>query len=286
MQLDPYMVECDVYDPYSLGEKRVSIPMYLPHELFASTWAAGCFETLFCGGDGEVEKFWDSVKGSEWAQHHPAYLNPDLLKWTIPVRWHGDDAAMKSLQNTKLCIVSLHGELCRLPSIQSRLLSFVVKDKSLVTGTTLRQLFEVFAWSLGIAFGKYWPRADHRGMPFQVAHGSNPGAERHRRQGTLIAGPWRFAFVGALGDMAWHDKVYQPVLNSWRYNFCCFRCCASKVLPQLAYMDFSQDLQQLKTQNTGATVPGPILPRWEVHGKFPYMAASLYPLQHSSPPIF
>ena len=50
---------------------------------------------------------------------------------------------------------------------------------------------------------------------------------------------YRFANVGSLGDKAGHDKHYNPILNSWSRNFCCFRCAASKVFDHLNYLDFS-----------------------------------------------
>ncbi len=105
------------------------MPIYLPHEVFAAAHEAGCFPQVF----GETfGKFWDVVRDSTWGQDHPAFEREPLLKWTVPMRMHGDDAVMKSLQNQKLVIVSFHSEMSRRSTLQSRLLCFAVRDKYLV----------------------------------------------------------------------------------------------------------------------------------------------------------
>lgn len=133
--LDPYIVDVDLWDPYTLSAQPSKLPIFLPHELFAATYEAGCFTEVM---GANFRAFWDCVRGSTWGREHPAFENESLLSWTCPVRMHGDDAVMKSLQNQKLNIVSFHGEMCRRPALQSRLLSFAVRDKKLVQGKTLR----------------------------------------------------------------------------------------------------------------------------------------------------
>ena len=133
LHLDPYYVDVDVWDPYTLGETSRKIPIFLPHELLATVYESGAGDAVFGITDPKaIDTFWHSVRSSTWGKEHPAFELPQLLPWTIPIRVHGDDAVMKSLVNTKLIIVSLHAELCRLPSIKSRLLSFVLKDKQMV----------------------------------------------------------------------------------------------------------------------------------------------------------
>ena len=145
---------------------------------------------------------------------------------------------MKSLQNRKLIIVSIHAEMCTLPSMQSRLLSFAIRDK-LLGPRALNKLLGVLAWSMNVAFGRKWPSRDHKGDPLPAASGRQPGAHRYRTRSSPLAGPYRFAYVGSLGDQDWHDMVYKPLLNSWRHNFCCFRCSASRVFRALHFLDFS-----------------------------------------------
>lgn len=185
--VDPYWVETVVWDPYSLGETPMNIPVYLPHELINAVYDYGAFDHLFRGeSPSDVGHFWESVQRAPWFHRHPACQTPDLLPWTIPVRFHGDDAAFKSLQNTKLLIFSLHGELCRLPSVQSRLLCWVIKDRMVVPGKTLVPLLSVMKWSLNLALQKYWPSVDHLGRPLQPASGKQPGARRYQRRGSRI----------------------------------------------------------------------------------------------------
>ena len=182
VQLDPYYVEVDVADVYTQGSKTEQFPVYLPHELFAAVHQSGCSEQVFGTKPGE---FWACVRGSEWARVHPVFENESMLKWTYPVRMHGDDAAMKCLQNQKLVIL-------------------------LIAGNTLQQLFVVIAWSMNVAFAGRWPATDHRGEPLSELYGRKDGAHRYAMRTTPpLAGPYRFAFTGALGDQACH-------VISWR----------------------------------------------------------------------
>ena len=206
VQLDPYYVEVDVADVYTQGSKTEQFPVYLPHELFAAVHQSGCSEQVF---GTKPEEFWDCVRGSEWARMHPVFENESMLKWTYPVRMHGDDAAMKSLQNQKLVIVSFHSALSTLSSLKSRLLSFAIRDKLLIASKTLQQLFVVIAWSMNVAFAGRWPTTDHLGEPLPELYGRKVGAHRYAMRTTPLAGPYRFAFTGALGDQAWH-------VISWR----------------------------------------------------------------------
>ena len=209
VQLDLYYVEVDVADVYTQGSKTEQFPVYLPLELFAVVHRSGCYEQVF---GTKTEEFWDCVRGSEWARVHPVFENESMLKWTYPVRMHGDDAAMRSLQNQKLVIVSFHSALSTLSSLKSRLLSFAIRDKLLIARKTLQQLFVVIAWAMNVVFAGRWPTTDHLGEPLPELYGRKVGAHRYAMRTTPLAGPYRFAFTGALGDQDWHDKVYYPVL--------------------------------------------------------------------------
>ena len=48
IELDPYYVELDIHNPYTLETRPEKIPMFLPHELLGAVWQAGCF-TQLCG---------------------------------------------------------------------------------------------------------------------------------------------------------------------------------------------------------------------------------------------
>ena len=103
------------------------------------------------------------MSGAEWAQQHPATQYPGLLRWTTPVRAHGDDASFKSLLSRKLNIVSLHAELSDLNTLLSRLACFVVLDDYLITERTLNHLYAPWPWSWRHALDNTMPSDNHMG---------------------------------------------------------------------------------------------------------------------------
>ena len=90
---------------------------------------------------------------------------------------------------------------------------------------------KVWAWSFACLLSGTYPSADADGKPFP------PGSRRFKLAGHAIAGSWRFAFAGALGDWSWHAKLFYPVLHGASHNFLCFRCCASRKLRRLRHQD-------------------------------------------------
>jgi hypothetical protein len=52
-----------------------------------------------------------------------------------------------------------------------------------------------------------------------------------------LAGPYRFAFAGALGDWSFHSKFYYPHFHGSSHNFLCHRDMASRVLEEFRFQD-------------------------------------------------
>ena len=163
------------------------------------------------------------------------------LPFCIPIRHHGDDVALKSLGAAKLCVVSLHGELCTLDCLSSRLLSFVLYDDLLIPNKTFPQIMAAWAWSWKCAIEGCYPVCDHAGKPFEDVRPGMPGAMRFANRGKTIGGPYTFAYAGGLGDWVFHVKLYAPFFNSHKHNFICTRDLASKVLPDFLYHNFTPE---------------------------------------------
>ena len=87
----------------------------------------------------------------------------NLVQFSVPIRFHGDDASIKSLRATKLLIASLHGEFGPRDSLFSRMLSFYIEDDLLIPGRSLPEIMEAWVWSWKVAFDGVHPAVDHAG---------------------------------------------------------------------------------------------------------------------------
>ena len=173
---------------------------------------------------------WAMTKNAEWAADHPCHTSHGhLAHLFIPLRYHGDDASIKSMTGRKLFILSIHGEFGPLDAAFSRLLSIVLYDDRLVKGRTIPELMRVWRWSWDALFTGTHPVRDHAGNPWPV------DSERFRLGGTPLAGGWRFIFSGSLGDWSFHSKLYYPEMHGSSHNFLCHRCNAARHLWRLRF---------------------------------------------------
>ena len=197
------------------------------------------------------QRYWQHCPGAVWAADHPAYHAPYLLPYTIPVRFHGDDVAYKTLGKGKLLVMSLHGAMCPYDSLTSRLISVVMWDHMIIPQDTLKPILEVWAWSWRCAFHGVWPDCDHNGHAFT----DRPESLRILNRGKPLAGAFRFAFAGALGDWVFHAKIGYPWFNGHSCNFMCHRDLASSVIPSLRYEDASMTAGWRRTVAPRASPP-------------------------------
>ncbi len=189
---------------------------------------------------------WEIVKDAPWAARHPCFTSHEKLRqWIIPLRFHGDDASIKTIHGRKLCIISFHSEFASMDAATSRMLSWVCYDDYLIPGVTLPQFTSILRWSFDCLLSGVYPSHDHRGNLFPTE------SHRSRLAKTLIAGGLRFAFQGSLGDWSWHSKLYYPLLHGSSHNFICGRDCAARhMLFATRYQDIGPDAGRSEIRST------------------------------------
>ena len=82
-----------------------------------------------------------------------------------------------------------------------------------------------------------------RGRKIWVGSQGNAWPEGSRRfllAGRSIAGSFRFACGGFLGDWAWHSKFFFPEVHGSSHGYICHRCCASRYRWRLRFQDRSR----------------------------------------------
>jgi hypothetical protein len=202
------------------------------HRHTFATWRSEC--TDGCIGDAPhlLAYHWHHASRGEWTATHPAYgSHSHLAPYLIPIRWHGDDASVKSLNGRKMFILSLHSEFAVGDPLLSRLVSTIIYDDWIIKNRTIHQLMCVWHWSWQAMLSGVYPSVDHFGEPW------DPTSRRAKLAGTTIAGGWKFCFGGATGDWSYHTKFWGPHLHGSSHNYICSRCCASRTLTRLRFQD-------------------------------------------------
>ena len=242
--LEAYTANFTMKDAEKLNNVVSALPVLLPHEIMGALFLCGwhVFSAVLLGGVTEdlaevlLDFHWSMVANAPWAQRHPCFTSHrHLRRWTVPVRWHGDDASIKTMHGRKLCIFSVHSEFAVMNAIASRLLTWVCHDEQIVSGVTLHELMAIVKWSFDCMLRGTHPDSDHLGQPWE------PGSRRESLAGTLIAGGYRFAFQGSLGDWAFHSKLYFPVWRGSSHNFICPRDAACRHLHALRHTAVGDD---------------------------------------------
>ena len=135
-------------------------------------------------------------------ESHPVFDSGLDLSHTIPVRLHGDAARyQKRLQGpNRILILSTASGLVSGESWDTRWLFSVLDTRLLWRTETLHQLEEVYR--VGVSHltnvGR-WPVSNliDPSLPWPA------GSLHASKRGDLIAGPFKFAFVGMKGDLEW-----------------------------------------------------------------------------------
>ena len=264
-------------------EEQIDFPMFLPHELLASTYEFGTatfnnlmFDSEEDGNEHILPQHWNHVEHTSWGKEHPVFDHDQrpLLPFSIPVRHHGDDVSFKTLGGRKLIVVSLHAELGTQASLTSRLLSFIIWDDIVIPNKSLQQILAAWSWSWRCAFEGIWPSCDHMGDEF--AEGSIQGGHmRYLKAGCPLAGAYRFAYTGGLGDWVFHHKLYFPFFNGHSHNFCCTRDLASRASWELRFENFDEDALWRSTEISNSAFKDAVqeqgghpmlsIPGWHLH---------------------
>ena len=234
------MADVTLEDPITRDRATGQLPVFLPHEVFGALFAASwtLFSSVLFGGIPQdlvptlLSFHWTSVSGGVWARRHPCFTSHEHLRqWIIPFRCHGDDASVKSITGRKLVIFSVHSEFAEMDALVSRLLTWICYDDQLVSGVTIPELMVVIKWSFDSLLQGTYPALDHLGRPWPAE------SARARLANTLLAGGFRGAFAGSLGDWAWHSKMYYPHLHGSSHNYLCCRDAAARHIDALRFED-------------------------------------------------
>ena len=237
--LQPYHVEIPIWDFKLLEKTTMQFPIHPIHELCAAIYSCGeeVFADFFLGSDGHaaLEKFWANTAHAPWSRDHPVRDKPHLLPFTVPITEHGDEGLYCKNDGDCVLVRSIHGELTELMSDLTRLLESALPCAIICEGT-IEALIAAQEWGWECAYQGIWPVLDHLRRPITEA----TGRHRFARRGEFLAGPYRFAYAGSLGDWKYLKEVWH-LADHYNADCCCHKCRAHKKNPALLFTDTGPD---------------------------------------------
>ena len=149
--------------------------MLLPHEMFAAFFQCkATWNKVILPNIDLPTEFWSAQKNKhpQWRGHPIAKLNPQQLKYVIPLSLHGDEVPVTGIGkqwNRKMVNFSWHSLLSNVASVSdSQFFIWALFDKAGVHEeddgyNTLWKFFEILAWSFEFLFKGIYPTHDVNG---------------------------------------------------------------------------------------------------------------------------
>jgi hypothetical protein len=223
----------------SLGKFFRSVPMMLPHTLFAAIYEhyPVMWDRIIYGSRGTCIKFWQAVSGSQHFAAHPVRHRENYEERCIPLKIHGDGTPVTGLGKgwgKMVDIFSVSSLLICGPTVLQNLMMFLIFQHLICRDPehcTLDEFYKMLIWSFEACWLGKKPKRDWNGkeMFYQGA-------------GDDLCGGFFFAVWALICDLEHANKAYD--LPNPTANACC-PLCAVGLEPGLFWFDFRPTAQWL-----------------------------------------
>jgi len=228
----------------TLGRFRHSVPMLLPHQLFAALYEhyPDKFTEILLGSRLNCKRFWAAVKGSPQFLAHEVGKVPGYEENCIPLKIHGDGTPVTGLGKGwgKLVdIFSVSSMLVIGTTILRSMMIFMMFQHLICRDddhNTMNTVFRMFIWSFKACWAGRHPVEDWNGvkMVYDLA-------------GTELCGGFFFCVWSLIQDLEHGNKVYD--MPNPTANACCPLCPVGRRLgcnwwdfrPAAEWMNFIYD---------------------------------------------
>ena len=219
----------------SMGRFTHSVPMLLPHQLFASLHKhySDKFTEMFLGSRTNNKKFWAAVKDSPQFKAHKVGTRPGFEENCIPLKIHGDGTPVTGLGKGwgKLVdIFSVSSMLTHGPSMLRSMMIFLMFQHLICKDAdhkTMDNVFRMFIWSFKACWEGKHPRIDWNNNPMH-----------YPEAGEDLCGGYFFCVWSLIQDLEHACKVYD--LPNPTANACCPLCPVGRELG-CKWFDFRPD---------------------------------------------
>lgn len=216
----------------TLGKFAASIPMLLPHTLFAALYEQfpDMFNKIVLGSTQQCRKFWRAVEPSPQFAAHPVRNRVGFRELCVPLKIHGDGTPVTGLGKGwgKLVdIYSVSSLLTTGPTILRHLMMFLMFQHLIckdLDHNTLDVFYKMLRWSLKACWLGKKPTHDWEGKKM-----SYPGA------GEDLCGGYFFCVWALICDLEHAYSAYD--LPNPTANACC-PLCPVGLDPGVVWYDF------------------------------------------------
>ena len=223
----------------SLGKFVRSVPMLLPHTLFAAIYEHYplMWEKIIYGSRLTCQKFWRAVEGSPQFASHEVRHRADYEEKCIPLKIHGDGTPVTGLGKgwgKMVDIFSVSSLLICGPTILRNLMMFLIFQHLICRDAdhnTLDEAYKMFIWSFQACWEGKKPKYDWNGKEMFY-----PGA------GEDLCGGYFFCVWALICDLEHAHQAYD--LPNPTANACC-PLCPVGLVPGCVWWDFRPNAQWL-----------------------------------------
>jgi len=216
----------------TLGKFMHSVPMLLPHTLFAAIYEHYplMWEKIIYGSRGTCQKFWAAVRGSPHFASHPVRHRAGFEEKCIPLKIHGDGTPVTGLGKgwgKMVDIFSVSSLLICGPTVLRNLMMFLMFQHLICRDPdhcTLDTFYKMLIWSFRACWLGKKPTVRWDGEKM-----SYPGA------GDDLCGGFFFAVWALICDLEHAYQAYD--LPNPTANACC-PLCPVGLVPGLVWFDF------------------------------------------------
>ena len=216
----------------TLGKFVRSVPMLLPHTLFAAIYEHYplMWEKIIYGSRGTCQKFWAAVRGSPQFASHPVRHRAGFEEKCIPLKIHGDGTPVTGLGKgwgKMVDIFSVSSLLICGPTVLRNLMMFLMFQHLICRDPdhcTLDTFYKMLIWSFRACWLGKKPTVRWDGEKM-----SYPGA------GDDLCGGFFFAVWALICDLEHAYQAYD--LPNPTANACC-PLCPVGLMPGLVWFDF------------------------------------------------
>ena len=216
----------------TLGKFCHSVPMLLPHTLFAAIYQhyPVMWEKIIYGSRRQCNAFWNAVSGSPQFASHPVRDRENFQDLCVPLKIHGDGTPVTGLGKGwgKLVdIFSVSSLLICGPTVLRNLMMFLIFQHLICRDqdhNTLDTAYKMFIWSFKACWLGKKPKYDWNGEEMFY-----PGA------GDDLCGGFFFAIWALICDLEHGHTAYD--LPNPTANACCPLCPVGLIV-DVVYWDF------------------------------------------------
>ena len=224
----------------SLGKFVRSVPMMLPHVLFAAIYEHYplMWEKIIYGSRLTCQKFWHAVRGSLQFRSHPVRHRVGFEDHCIPLKIHGDGTPVTGLGKgwgKMVDIFSVSSLLICGPTILRNLLMFLIFQHLIcrdLDHCTLDAFYRMLIWSFKACWLGKKPKYDWNGEEMFY-----PGA------GDDLCGGFFFCVWALISDLEHACQAYD--LPNPTANACC-PLCPVGLIAGVVWFDFRPNAKWLE----------------------------------------